>query len=474
MKPKEVLALIKEKEIRAVDLRFMDFPGIWQHFTIPSEEMEESIFEEGLGFDGSSIRGWQAINESDMLVIPQAETAFVDPFCATPTLTIICNIQDPLTREDYTRDPRNIARKAVNYMKSLGLADVAYFGPEPEFFVFDTVRFDQNQHSGYYFLDSEEGAWNTGREFEIDGRPNLGYKLRYKEGYFPCPPADSQDDMRSEMMLIMNACGMQVERQHHEVATGGQAEIDIRFNDLVTMADNVLKLKYIVKNVAKKHGKTATFMPKPLFGDNGSGMHVHASLWKGGQNLFAGSGYAGMSDIAMFAIGGLLKHAPALCGFCNPTTNSYKRLVPGYEAPVNLAYSRRNRSASIRIPVYSPSPKQKRLEFRCPDPSCNPYLAFAAMLMAMIDGIQNKIHPGEPLDKDIYDLEPEELAKVPKAPGSLDEALAALRSNHQFLLKGDVFTPDVIDTWIWYKTEKEADAVRLRPHPYEFMMYYDI
>jgi glutamine synthetase len=474
MKPKEVLALIKEKEIRAVDLRFMDFPGIWQHFTIPSEEMEESIFEEGLGFDGSSIRGWQAINESDMLVIPQAETAFVDPFTATPTLTIICNIQDPLTREDYSRDPRNIARKAVNYMKSLGMADVAYFGPEPEFFVFDTVRFDQNQHSGYYFLDSEEGAWNTGREFELDGRPNLGYKLRYKEGYFPCAPADSQDDMRSEMMLIMNACGMQVERQHHEVATGGQAEIDIRFNDLVTMADNVLKLKYIVKNVAKRHGKTATFMPKPLFGDNGSGMHVHASLWKGGTNLFAGSGYAGMSDMAMYAIGGLLKHAPALCGFCNPTTNSYKRLVPGYEAPVNLAYSRRNRSASIRIPVYSPSPKQKRLEFRCPDPSCNPYLAFAAMLMAMIDGIQNKVHPGEPLDKDIYDLEPEELAKVPKAPGSLEEALGALRKGHQFLLKGDVFTPDVIDTWIWYKTEKEADAVRLRPHPYEFMMYYDI
>jgi glutamine synthetase len=474
MKPKEVLALIKEKEIRAVDLRFMDFPGIWQHFTIPSEEMEESIFEEGLGFDGSSIRGWQAINESDMLVIPQAETAFVDPFTATPTLTIICNIQDPLTREDYTRDPRNIARKAVNYMKSLGLADVAYFGPEPEFFVFDTVRFDQNQHSGYYYLDSEEGAWNTGRERELDGRPNLGYKLRYKEGYFPCAPADSQDDMRSEMMLIMNACGMQVERQHHEVATGGQAEIDIRFNDLVTMADNVLKLKYIVKNVAKRHGKTATFMPKPLFGDNGSGMHVHASLWKGGQNLFAGSGYAGMSDMAMYAIGGLLKHAPALCGFCNPTTNSYKRLVPGYEAPVNLAYSRRNRSASIRIPVYSPSPKQKRLEFRCPDPSCNPYLAFAAMLMAMIDGIQNKIHPGEPLDKDIYDLEPEELAKVPKAPGSLEEALAALKKGHHFMLKGDVFTPDVIDTWIWYKTEKEADAVRLRPHPYEFMMYYDI
>jgi len=474
VKPKEVLALIKEKEIKAVDLRFMDFPGIWQHFTIPSDELDEKVFEEGLGFDGSSIRGWQAINESDMLVIPQADTAFIDPFCKTPTVTMICNIQDPLTREDYTRDPRNIARKAVNYMKSTGVADVAYFGPEPEFFVFDSVRYDQTQHCGFYYLDSEEGAWNTGRERELDGRPNLGYKLRYKEGYFPCPPADAQDDMRSEMMLIMNECGMHVERQHHEVATGGQAEIDIRFSDLVTMGDNVLKLKYIVKNVAKRHGKTATFMPKPLFGDNGSGMHVHASLWKNGENLYAGSGYAGLSDMAMYAIGGLLRHAPALCGFTNPTTNSYKRLVPGYEAPVNLAYSRRNRSASIRIPVYSPSKKQKRLEFRCPDAACNPYLAFAAMLMAMLDGIQNKIHPGEPLDKDIYDLEPEELAKVPKAPGSLEEALQRLREDHAFLLKGDVFTPDVIDTWIWYKTEKEADAIRLRPHPYEFMLYYDI
>jgi glutamine synthetase len=473
VKPKEVLALIKEKQIQAVDLRFMDFPGLWQHFTIPSEELNESVFEEGLGFDGSSIRGWKAINESDMLVMPQPETAFIDPFTKTPTLTMICNISDPLTREDYDRDPRNIARKAVNYMKSTGIADVAYFGPEPEFFIFDTVRFDAAQNYGYYHLDSIEGAWNSGRERELDGSPNLGYKIRYKEGYFPVAPADQLDDMRSEMMVIMNQCGLQVERQHHEVATAGQAEIDIMFKDLVTMADNVLKLKYIVKNVARRHGKTATFMPKPLFGDNGSGMHVHASLWKGSSNLFAGSGYAGMSDTALWAIGGLLKHAPSLCGITNPTTNSYKRLVPGFEAPVNLAYSQRNRSASIRIPVYSRSPKAKRLEFRCPDPSCNPYLAFAAMLMAMLDGIQNKIHPGEPLDKDIYDLEPEELAKVPKAPGSLDEALAALRKDHQFLLKGDVFTPDVIDTWIWYKTEREFDAVRLRPHPYEFMLYYD-
>jgi glutamine synthetase len=470
MKPKEVLALIKEKEVQAVDLRFMDFPGLWQHFTIPANALEEKVFEEGLGFDGSSIRGWQAINESDMLVIPVPETAFMDPFTQIPTLTMVCNIQDPLTREDYTRDPRNIARKTVNYMKHIGVADVAYFGPEPEFFVFDDIRYDFNQHSGYYYIDSVEGIWNSGR----DEKPNLGYKLRYKEGYFPCQPSDSQHDLRSEMMVIMNQCGLKVERQHHEVATGGQGEIDMEFADLVTMADNVLKYKYIVKNVARRHNKTATFMPKPLFQDNGTGMHVHTSLWKGGQNLFAGSGYAGLSDMAMYAIGGLLKHAPALCGFCNPTTNSYKRLVPGYEAPVNLAYSRRNRSASIRIPVYSPSPKSKRLEFRCPDASCNPYLAFAAMTMAMLDGIQNKIHPGEPLDKDIYDLEPEELAKVPKAPGSLEDALNALRKDHEFLLKGDVFTRDVIDTWIWYKMEKEVDAVRIRPHPYEFMLYYDM
>ncbi len=470
MKPKEVLALIREKEVQAVDLRFMDFPGIWQHFTIPAEELDEKVFEEGLGFDGSSIRGWQAINESDMLVIPQAETAFLDPFTAVPTLTMICNIQDPLTKEDYTRDPRNIARKAVNYMKSTGIADVAYFGPELEFFIFDDIRYDQTQNSGYYYIDSCEGAWNTGR----DEKPNLGYKLRYKEGYFPVPPSDKLHDIRSEMMLTMIKCGIPIEAQHHEVATGGQAEIDMKFTDLVKMADNVLKYKYIIKMVARKYGKTATFMPKPLFMDNGSGMHVHSSLWKGEKNLYAGSGYAGMSDMAMWAIGGLLKHAPALCGITNPTTNSYRRLVPGYEAPVNLAYSRRNRSAAIRIPVYSPSPKAKRLEFRCPDPSTNPYLAFSAMLMAMLDGIQNKINPGEPLDKDIYDLEPEELAKVPKTPGSLDESLKALRNDHQFLLKGDVFTPDVIDTWIWYKTEKEFDAVRLRPHPYEFMLYFDI
>ena len=471
MTPKEVLALIREREVKAVDLRFMDFPGMWQHFTIPADALDESVFDEGLGFDGSSIRGWQAINESDMLVIPQPETAFLDPFTRDATLTMICNIQDPLTKEDYTRDPRNVARKAVNYMKSTGIADTAYFGPELEFFVFDDVRYDFTPHSGYYHIDSCEGAWNTGR---VEPGGNPGYKLRYKEGYFPVPPSDQLHDLRSEMMLTMIQCGLKIEAQHHEVATGGQGEIDMKFLPLVEMADAVLKYKYIVKNVARKYGKTATFMPKPLFQDNGSGMHVHTSLWKDGKNLYAGSGYAGLSDLAMYAIGGLLKHAPALCAITNPTTNSYKRLVPGYEAPVNLAYSRRNRSASIRIPVYSPSPKAKRLEFRCPDPSCNPYLAFSAMLMAMLDGIKSKTKPGEPLDKDIYDLEPEELAKVPKTPGSLDEALAALERDHEFLLQGDVFTRDVISTWVWYKREKEADAIRLRPHPYEFMLYFDI
>jgi glutamine synthetase len=468
--PREVLALIREKEVRSVDLRFMDFPGLWQHHTIPAEELTEQTFEEGKGIDGSSIRGWQAINESDMLVLPVADTVFIDPFCRNKTLTLICNIQDPLTKEDYSRDPRNVARKAVNYLKSTGIADTAYFGPEVEFFLFDDVRYDQTQHTGYYFLDSVEGAWNTGRE---EG-PNLGYKLRYKEGYFPCPPSDASHDLRDEMMQTMLECGLKIEGHHHEVATGGQGEIDMRYAPLVEMADSVLKYKYIVKNVARKFGKTATFMPKPLFMDSGNGMHVHVSLWKDGKNLYAGSGYAGLSDTALYAIGGLLRHAPALAAITNPTTNSYKRLVPGYEAPINLAYSRRNRSAAIRIPVYSPSQRAKRLEFRCPDAACNPYLAFAAMLMAMIDGIKNKLRPGEPLDKDIYDLEPEELQKVPQMPGSLEEALTNLARDHDFLLHGDVFTDDVIDTWIWYKREKEVEAVRTRPHPYEFYLYYDI
>jgi glutamine synthetase len=471
MTPKEVLTLIREKEVKAIDLRFVDFPGTWQHFTIPPHHLEESTFQDGLGFDGSSIRGWQAINESDMLVIPQAETAFIDPFFKETTLVLICSIQDPLTRQDYSRDPRYIARKAVNYMKASGIADTAYFGPELEFFVFDSARFDQNQYSGYYFLDSAEGAWNSGRE-ECGG--NLANKIRYKEGYYPVPPQDTLQDLRTEMMLNLIGIGIDVEAQHHEVATGGQCEIDMKFSPLIEMADKVMKYKYVVKNTAKKNGKVVTFMPKPLFQDNGTGMHVHCSLWKNNSNLFAGSGYAGLSDMGLHAIGGLLKHAPSICAFSNPTTNSYKRLVPGYEAPVNLAYSRRNRSASIRIPMYSTSPKAKRVEFRCPDPSSNPYLVFSVMLMAVIDGIKNKINPGEPLDKDIYDLEPEELAKVPQAPGSLDAALANLEKDHSYLLQGDVFTKDVIETWVDYKRKKEVDPMRLRPHPYEFYLYFDV
>lgn len=469
MTPKEVLAFCREKDVKSVDLRFMDFPGLWQHFTIPVNKLDEDVFEDGLGFDGSSIRGWQRINESDMLVVPQPETAVLDPFAAAKTLVMICNIQDPITREDYSRDPRNIARKATNYLKSTGIADTCYVGPEAEFFIFDDVRYDQSANAGFYYLDSNEGQWNRGRE----EKPNLGYKLRYKEGYFPVPPADQLMDIRNEMMHTMIECGIDIEAQHHEVATGGQSEIDMKFDQLVSMADKMMMYKYICKNVARKYGKSVTFMPKPLYGDNGSGMHCHISLWKGGDPLFAGSGYAGLSDMALYAIGGLLKHAPALCAFTNPTTNSYKRLVPGYEAPVNLAYSQRNRSASCRIPMYSPSPKAKRVEYRCPDPSCNPYLAFSALLMAVIDGVQNKIDPGEPLDKDIYDLDPEEMKNVPTTPGSLADALAALRKDHEFLLRGDVFTPDVIDTWIWYKTENEVDALRLRPHPYEFCLYYD-
>jgi len=468
--PKEVIEFAKKNDVKVVDLRFMDFPGLWQHFSVPVRELDEKLFEKGHGFDGSSIRGWRAINESDMLVKPVPETAFIDPFFEAKTLVLICNICDPMTGEDYTRDPRNIARKAESYLKSTGIGDTAFFGPEAEFFIFDDVRFEQNVHEGYYHIDSVEGRWNAGRKED----PNLGYKVRYKEGYFPVPPMDSQQDMRTEMMLTLEACGVEIETQHHEVATGGQAEIDMRFSPLVEMADKTLKYKYVIKNVARKHGRTVTFMPKPLFGDNGSGMHCHTSIWKGEKNLFAGDGYAGLSEIGLYAIGGLLKHAPALLAITSPTTNSYKRLVPGFEAPVNLAYSRRNRSAAIRIPMYETSPKSKRLEFRCPDPACNPYLAFSAITMAMLDGIQNKIDPGEPLDKDIYDLPPEELAKVPTTPGSLRDALNALAKDHAFLLKGDVFTEDVIETWIDYKMKNEVQAMDLRPHPWEFALYYDI
>jgi glutamine synthetase len=467
---KEVLELIKSEGIRLVDLRFMDFPGLWQHFTVPMSEIEEDTFEDGLGFDGSSIRGWQTINESDMIVKPVPETAFIDPYAAHPTLVMICNICDPITGEDYSRDPRNIARKAEKYLVSSNIGDTAFIGPEAEFFIFDDVRFDQNEHEGYYHLDSVEGRWNSGRKEE----PNLAYKPRYKEGYFPVAPTDSQQDLRSEMVLTMEEMGMPVEAHHHEVATGGQGEIDMRFNSLVKIADSLLKYKYVIKNTARKYGKTVTFMPKPLWNDNGSGMHVHVSIWKDKKNLFFGDGYAGLSQTALYGIGGLLKHAAAVLAFTNPTTNSYKRLVPGFEAPVNLAYSRRNRSAAVRIPMYSASEKAKRFEFRCPDPSSNPYLAFSAILMAIIDGIRNKIEPGEALDRDIYDLPPQEAAKVPKTPGSLRDALAALEKDHDFLLQGDVFTEDVIETWIDYKMNNEVLALDLRPHPWEFALYYDI
>jgi len=468
--PKDVLKFAAENKVVMVDMKFIDFPGIWQHFSVPVAELKEDTFEEGLGFDGSSIRGWQAINASDMLIVPDPNTAILDPFRQYPTLSLICNIIDPVTKEPYTRDPRYIAQKAEQYLKSTGLADTAYFGPEAEFFIFDNIRFDQNSHEGYYHIDSIEGIWNSGKS---DG-PNLGYKPRHKEGYFPVPPTDSQEDLRTEMVTVMQKCGIQVEAQHHEVATAGQGEIDMRFSPLTNMADNLLLFKYIIKNVAVKHGKTATFMPKPLFGDNGSGMHVHQSLWKGGQPLFAGNGYAGLSDMALYYIGGILKHATALAAITNPTTNSYKRLVPGYEAPVNLAYSARNRSAAVRIPMYSASPKAKRAEVRFPDPSCNPYLAFAAMLMAGLDGIENRTDPGEPLDKDIYELPAEELAKVPQMPGALDVALDNLEKDHAFLLKGNVFTEDALETWMSYKRKNEVDALRLRPHPYEFFLYYDI
>jgi glutamine synthetase len=469
-KVSDVLKLIKEKEVGIVDLRFLDFLGTWQHFSVPSHELDEKAFEEGLGFDGSSIRGWQSIHASDMLVIPDPKTARMDPFTAAPTLVIICDVVDPITREPYSRDPRNIAKKATAYMKSTGIADTAYFGPELEFFILDDVRYDQTSNAGYYFLDSVEGAWNTGRE----ERPNLGYKPRYKEGYFPVPPTDTFQDIRSEMVRVLEELGIMVEAHHHEVSTAGQAEIDMRFAPLVEMGDRMKWYKYVCRNVAKKYGKTVTFMPKPIFGDNGSGMHTHQSLWKNGEPLFAGNGYAGLSDMALHYIGGILKHAPAICAFTNPTTNSYRRLVPGFEAPVNLAYSARNRSAAIRIPMYSPSPKAKRVEVRFPDPSCNGYLAFAAMLMAGLDGIEKKLNPGEPLDKDIYALGPEELAGIPSVPGSLEDALKALESDHDFLLKGDVFTEDVIETWISYKKEHDVDPVRLRPVPYEFVLYFDV
>jgi glutamine synthetase len=466
----KVLELIKQKNIQVVDVKFCDLPGTWQHFSIPAGTLDEAMIREGLGFDGSSIRGFQAINESDMLLLPDVSTAFVDPVLGVPTLSLTCNIYDPVTLEPYSRDPRFIAFKAEEYLKTTGIATTSYWGPEAEFFIFNSVRYDQTANEGYYHIDSEEGVWNSGR----NGVPNLGHRPRHKEGYFPTPPVDRLQDVRSKIMLALIDAGVPVEVQHHEVATAGQAEIDFRFGSLVQTADRLLTYKYIVKNVCHNLGLTATFMPKPLFGDNGSGMHVHQSLWKGDKPLFYDeNGYALISETARHYIGGLIAHAPALLGLCAPTTNSYRRLVPGFEAPVNLMYSARNRSAICRIPMYSSNPKTKRVEFRAPDPTANPYLAFAAMLMAGLDGIKRKLEPPVPIDEDLYEIHDERKKLIKQVPGSLSEAIDALEKDQAFLLEGDVFTPDVLDTWISLKRSKDIAPVNLRPHPYEFFLYYD-
>src|SRR5437660_2337000 len=467
--PKSVLEMAKKEGAKMVDVKFVDTFGTWQHFSLPISEIDEGAFSDGLGFDGSSIRGWKSIEASDMLAMPDPATAFIDPFMAVPTLSLTCTMAETGILEPYIIDPRGIAQRAEKYLSSTGLADSAVFGPEAELFIFDNVQFDHKSNGTFYSVDSEEGIWNTGKE----EMPNLGYKIRHKEGYFPVGPGDTQQDIRTEMVLMMEELGVKIERQHHEVATAGQAEIDYRFDSLVRSADAMMVYRYVVKNIARKHGKTATFMPKPLFGDNGSGMHTHQSLWKKGKPLFAGHEYAGLSQMALYYIGGILKHAKALCAICSPTTNSYKRLVPGYEAPVNLAYSQRNRSAAIRIPTYSENPKTKRIEYRPPDPSANPYLCYTALLMAGLDGALNKMDPGEPIDKNMYELAPQEMAKVPQTPGSLEEALNQLDKDHGFLLKGDVFTEDFLEMWTAAK-RKEADAIRLRPHPYEFFLYYDV
>ena len=470
--PSDVIEFAKDKGIKIVDLKFTDVPGTLQHFSVPVSELTENAFEEGLGFDGSSIRGFQQIHESDMMLVPDPDTATVDTILEIPTLSLICDVKDPITRGPYTRDPRYVAKKAEEHLSNTGIGDVSYWGPELEHFVFDDVRYDQNAYSGYYFVDSDEGIWNSGRDNKQG--PNLGHRPRHKQGYFPAPPTDTLQDIRSEMVLTMIDYGIDVEVHHHEVGTAGQGEIAMVYGSLTNMADKVILHKYIVKNVARAHGKTATFMPKPLFNDNGSGMHTHQSIWSNGTNLFFdANGYALMSETGLHYIGGLLKHAPALLAFCAPTTNSYRRLVPGYEAPVNLAYSQRNRSACARIPVYTTAPAAKRVEFRCPDPTSNPYLAFAAMLMAGLDGVINKIDPGEPLDTDLYELSPEEAAGVKQVPGSLEEVLDALENDHDFLMQGDVFTQDLLETWLDYKRTAELDEVRLRPHPHEFYLYYD-
>jgi glutamine synthetase len=468
----EILSYIESEGVQFVDVRFCDLPGTVQHFTIPAETFGAGVFEDGLMFDGSSIRGFQEIHESDMLLLADPSTAVLDPFRQHKTLNLTFFVHDPLTGEPYSRDPRNIARKAEDYLRGTGIADTAFFGPEAEFYIFDSARFSTSANEGYYHIDSIEGAWNTGREEEGG---NLGYKPRYKAGYFPVPPADHYTDLRSEMVRKLIECGIETEMQHHEVGTAGQAEIDVRFGPMLQMADKLLLYKYVIKSTARAAGKTVTFMPKPLFGDNGSGMHCHQSLWKDGNPLFYDeAGYAGLSDLGRYYVGGLLAHAPSLLAFTNPTVNSYHRLVPGYEAPVNLVYSQRNRSACIRIPITGPSPKAKRLEFRVPDPSANPYLAFSAMLMAGLDGIKNKIEPPEPVDKDLYELPPDEAKAIQQVPGSLDKVLDNLEADHDFLLEGGVFTPDLIETWIAYKRENELDPIRLRPHPHEFELYYDV
>src|SRR5438105_396626 len=470
--PKDVLAQAKDLQVKMVDFKFIDLPGLWQHFSIPVEEFSADLFTDGIGFDGSSIRGFQKINESDMLLLPDPDTAFLDPACKIPTLSIICDVIQPGSMERYSRDPRFVAKKAEAFVSESGIATTAYFGPEVEFYIFNSIRFGQDARSGFYEIDSDEGIWNSSRN---GSSANLGYRPRYKEGYFPVPPMDKLQDLRSEIVLELQKVGVKIEVHHHEVGTAGQTEIDMRYDTLLRTADNVMKYKYVVKNTARQNGKTVTFMPKPIFMDNGSGMHTHQSLWKNDENLFWDEvGYAGISDMARWYIGGLITHAPALLAFSNPTTNSYRRLVPGYEAPINLVYSQRNRSACVRIPLYFKTPAAKRLEFRTPDPTCNPYLAFSAMLMAGLDGVEHKIEPPDPIDKDLYALPPEEARGVKQVPGSLEEVLDALEADHDFLLEGGVFTPDVIDTWIEYKRKHELDAVRLRPHPYEFHLYYDI
>jgi glutamine synthetase len=469
--PDDVLGRIEDEGIQFVDFRFCDLPGLMQHYTLPAHELTEDVFADGLGFDGSSIRGFQEIQESDMILVPDPETGVVDPFRQHPTLNLNCYVHDPVTGEAYSRDPRYIAKKAEQHLAGTGVADTAYFGPEAEFFIFDDIRFDTTAQAAYYYIDSVEAAWNTGK----DEGPNLGYKPRHKEGYFPVPPMDHFTDLRSEMVVELEKAGIEIELQHHEVGTAGQAEIDVKFDTLLRMSDKLMLFKYIIKNVAHKYGKTVTFMPKPIFGDNGSGMHTHQSLWNGDEPLFYDeAGYAGLSDLGRWYIGGLLHHAPSILAFSNPTTNSYRRLVPGYEAPDNLVYSQRNRSAACRIPLISQSPKAKRVEFRVPDPSCNPYLAFSAMMMAGLDGVKNKIEPPDPVDKDIYELPREELLNLPSVPASLEEALSNLEQDHEYLLEGGVFTEDVIETWVEYKMDNEVSQVRLRPNPYEFHMYYDI